>query len=226
MRTVFHFSAPLLIVAVLSALAAPVYVSAALEFEQTRIEQQAKLLDDQSMAVFRFTNTGDQPIEILRVQSSCGCTVPELDKQQYAPGESGEIRALFTFGSRQGRQMKRVTLTTNDPARTTYQLDFITHIPTWGQISPRMLRWSVGGEPEPRAVRVTLPTAEGLTVKEPSGLETFRMERMQGGNGERYYQLTPLSTEQGVTEKVAFELVYEADGETVTRELSFYAIIR
>lgn len=201
-------------------------LAAALEFEQTRIEQNARLLDEQSTAVFRFTNTGDKAVEILRVQSSCGCTVPELDKQSYAPGESGEIRALFTFGSRQGRQMKRITVKTDDPAMATYQLDFITHIPTWGQINPRMLRWSVGSEAEVRAVTVEVPEAEGLTVKEPPALEYFRMEPLPGSPGRRFYELTPLSTAASVTEKVAFELVYEADGQTVSRELSFYAIIR
>lgn len=226
MKTLRH-NRPIAMLMFLTALAVPgAFLTAALEFEQTRIEQHAKLLDEQSTAVFRFTNTGDQPIEILRVQSSCGCTVPELDKEKYAPGESGEIRALFTFGSRQGRQMKRITLRTDDAVMATYQLDFITHIPTWGQISPRMLRWAVGSEAAVRAVSVSLPTAEGLTVKEPGQLEHFRMERLAGGTGERFYELTPLSTEQPVTEKVAFELIYEADGQSVTRELSFYAIIR
>lgn len=226
MKTLRHTRLIAMLMALVAWAAPSGRLTAALEFEQTRIEQHATLLDEQSTAVFRFTNTGDQPIEIIRVQSSCGCTVPELDKQNYAPGESGEIRALFTFGSRQGRQMKRITLRTDDPVMATYQLDFITHIPTWGQISPRMLRWAVGSEAAVRAVSVTLPTADGLTVKEPADLEHFRMERLPGGAGERFYELTPLSTEQGVTEKVAFELIYEAQGQTVTRELSFYAIIR
>lgn len=201
-------------------------LSAALEFEEARIEQYANLLDEQSTAVFKFTNTGDTPIEVLRVKSSCGCTVPQLSKNLYAPGESGEISALFTFGARQGRQMKRITVTTNDPARPTYQLDFITHIPTWGQIRPRMLRWSVGGDQLERLVTVTLPNSEGLTFEEPSNPEHFKIELVSSDSESRVYRLIPNSVEAGVTEKVPFTLRY-SDGENeVSRELSFYAIIR
>ena len=39
---------------------------------------------------FRFSNTGSETLVITDVRSTCGCTVPELDKKSYEPGESGE----------------------------------------------------------------------------------------------------------------------------------------
>jgi hypothetical protein len=204
----------------------PISGFAGLEFKERQIEHHATLVEEQSTAVFHFTNTGDKPIEILKVGSSCGCTVPQLDKKLYAPGESGEINAVFTFGSRQGRQMKRITVTTNDPVMSRYQLDFITHIPTWGQIRPRMARWSVGGDSLERIITVELPVGDGLTFNEPQTPENFTMELASSMDGKRVYRLIPHSTEQGVTEKIAFELTYENEETSVSRELSFYALIR
>jgi len=40
---------------------------------------------------FRFTNAGRADLKITRIKKTCGCTVAELAKQDYAPGESGFV---------------------------------------------------------------------------------------------------------------------------------------
>ena len=40
---------------------------------------------------FTFQNTGDAPLEIQGVRSSCGCTIPKKPEAPIAPGEKGEI---------------------------------------------------------------------------------------------------------------------------------------
>jgi len=64
---------------------------------------------------FKFTNTGDAPLEIRNVATSCGCTSADLDKKNYNPGESGEIPVTFDSERFSGPITKRVTITTNDP---------------------------------------------------------------------------------------------------------------
>ena len=73
--------------------------------------------------VFKFENTGSNPLVISNAQGSCGCTVPEWPKDAIAPGKSGEIKVVFDSagkGSPEGSpQAKRVTLTANtDPVET------------------------------------------------------------------------------------------------------------
>lgn len=45
--------------------------------------------------VFEFTNTGDAPLIISKVNSSCGCTVPKKPEGPILPGETGEIEVKY-----------------------------------------------------------------------------------------------------------------------------------
>jgi hypothetical protein len=44
---------------------------------------------------FKFTNTGDKPLVISRVQAQCGCTTPGWTKEPVKPGETGEVLATY-----------------------------------------------------------------------------------------------------------------------------------
>lgn len=44
---------------------------------------------------FEFTNTGDAPLIISKVSSTCGCTVPKKPKGPIMPGETGEIAVKY-----------------------------------------------------------------------------------------------------------------------------------
>ncbi len=57
-------------------------------------------------ADFAFKNTGDHSVTITGAQPSCGCTTAGLGKKTYAPGESGEIDAVFHPAERTGLQEK------------------------------------------------------------------------------------------------------------------------
>ena len=45
--------------------------------------------------VFEFTNTGDAPLIITKVKSSCGCTVPSWPTEPIMAGETGEIKVKY-----------------------------------------------------------------------------------------------------------------------------------
>ena len=45
--------------------------------------------------VFKFTNTGDAPLIVSQVSSSCGCTVPKWSKDPILPGKTGEIQVKY-----------------------------------------------------------------------------------------------------------------------------------
>jgi hypothetical protein len=64
---------------------------------------------------FKFTNEGDKPLVIEKVQSSCGCTGVSTDgKKEYAQGVSGEIKVTTNTQGRSGIQHKQVLVNTND----------------------------------------------------------------------------------------------------------------
>lgn len=65
---------------------------------------------------FMFTNASNQPVKILGVQASCGCTTPDWTKESVAPGKTGFIQASFNPKGRPGFFNKSLTVTTDaDP---------------------------------------------------------------------------------------------------------------
>lgn len=62
--------------------------------------------------VFKFRNTGNAPLVIATVASSCGCTTPEYPRTPILPGGEGEVKVTFN-GQGWERFTKSVTLTVN-----------------------------------------------------------------------------------------------------------------
>ena len=62
--------------------------------------------------VFEFTNTGDAPLIVNDVKSSCGCTVPKKPKGPIAAGASGTIEVKYDT-NRVGPIRKTVTVYSN-----------------------------------------------------------------------------------------------------------------
>ncbi len=64
---------------------------------------------------FTFTNVGQGTLKIDHVQSTCGCTVPELSKKEYAPGETGMVEITFHAPAHAGSVTKHLYIISNDP---------------------------------------------------------------------------------------------------------------
>ncbi len=62
--------------------------------------------------IFVFTNTGDKPLIIKNIQSSCGCTVPKKPENPIMPGEKGEIKVSYDT-NRVGGFSKSITIFSN-----------------------------------------------------------------------------------------------------------------
>ncbi|MDE6452348.1 MAG: DUF1573 domain-containing protein [Odoribacter sp.] len=65
---------------------------ARLVFEQKQLEIQDKA---QGQYVFRFKNTGTQPLIIKHVSTSCSCATPEWKRNPVSPGGKGEIKIHY-----------------------------------------------------------------------------------------------------------------------------------
>ena len=61
---------------------------------------------------FRFTNTGTEPLLVLKPKSSCGCTIPSWPQEPILPGESDIIKVTYRT-NRAGIINKTVTVTSN-----------------------------------------------------------------------------------------------------------------
>lgn len=111
---------------------------------------------EEVIAVFPFTNTGDQPITITEVKTDCGCTTATLAKTVYAPGETGEIRTVFVIGNRIGHEVKAIHVTTSDAPNQPVELKLEVTIPPLLTLSPRMVWWARNGEDVPQTISLSL----------------------------------------------------------------------
>jgi hypothetical protein len=66
------------------------------EPEQTEIELKNLQAGKTSEAIFVLKNTGNNPLIIQLAEASCGCTIPEWEKQPIATGKSTEIKVKIT----------------------------------------------------------------------------------------------------------------------------------
>jgi Protein of unknown function (DUF1573) len=62
---------------------------------------------------FKFTNIGEEPLVISRVNVSCGCTTPDWTRGPIAPGKTGFVKATYNSTGRPGVFDRSVTITTN-----------------------------------------------------------------------------------------------------------------
>lgn len=62
---------------------------------------------------FEVTNTGNSPLVIQNIVTSCGCTMPEWTKQPIPPGGKGKITAIYDPQNRPGAFNKTLSVYTN-----------------------------------------------------------------------------------------------------------------
>ncbi|HZW11541.1 MAG TPA: DUF1573 domain-containing protein [Phycisphaerales bacterium] len=120
----------------------PVYVNPAepadMVFES--LEHDFGTISDEGKAeyVFKFTNKGVGTLRITSTKGSCACTVPALEKKEYAPGESGEIRVVFDPKGKNGDQHQQVTVNTNDAETPVIVLQIAANVFPEVLVKPRV----------------------------------------------------------------------------------------
>tara|TARA_B110000483_G_scaffold241608_1_gene325085 strand:+ start:300 stop:725 length:426 start_codon:yes stop_codon:yes gene_type:complete len=90
---------------------------AKIEFESETIDYGTIEKGSDGVRVFKFKNTGDVPLIVSDVKSSCGCTVPKKPTEPILPGESGEIEVKYDT-NRVNPIRKTITVTSNAKTQT------------------------------------------------------------------------------------------------------------
>jgi len=85
---------------------------AKIEFKSDTVDYGEIAKGSDGVRVFEFTNTGNAPLIISDVKSSCGCTVPKKPDGPVAPGASSTIQVKYDT-NRVGPIRKTVTVYSN-----------------------------------------------------------------------------------------------------------------
>jgi hypothetical protein len=144
-------------------------------------------------ATFRFSNTGDQPLVISRVKTTCGCAAATPDKRRYLPDEEGRIDVVFE-PSAPGPQRKYVNVFNNaDPDGPT-KLMIIADVEPFLVIEPRLLDLGVlpPGREHHVQVRVSAddPEMEVESVRTTHPHLSARVEEQADPDGARLIDVT------------------------------------
>ena len=85
---------------------------ASIDFEKEVMDYGTLDQYSDGMRVFTFSNTGNAPLIISNVKTSCGCTVPSYSKEAILPVKTGEIKVSYDT-KRLGSFTKTITVLSN-----------------------------------------------------------------------------------------------------------------
>jgi hypothetical protein len=106
--------------------------AAGLAFEHDSIEVAVRAGQKVVHVEFPFHNSGDKPVTIMSVETSCRCTSADTSKRTYAPGEKDAVSVDFTVGGQEGAVVKTVTVATDGPELAPFTLTLRVDIPPAG----------------------------------------------------------------------------------------------
>lgn len=105
---------------------------------------------------FRFKNSGDAPLVIEKVRSSCGCTAALLTTDVVQPGEYGEVKTTFNSSGFSGPVVKTVYLYSNDPLQKMVRFQLQGTVQKEVLLHPARLRFPSLAAGTPNRATVTL----------------------------------------------------------------------
>jgi len=96
-------------------LGAALFAKPAIKFKSVTVDfgevTSGKVVD----ILFEFENAGNDTLHIKNIIPSCGCTTADLAKKEFQPGEKGTIASKFNTSGYNGKVVKTITVTSNDP---------------------------------------------------------------------------------------------------------------
>jgi len=211
----------LLLLLVVIALSTP---ASGLEWKSKVVEVTAEHGQREVQAVFPFRNASGRLVTITSVVSNCGCMTTGLGKKTFAPGEGGEIEAVFTLGDRIGLQEKSIKVTTDEPGERPVLLWLKVRIPEIVVIEPRVLLWTMGETPAEKSllIRPAGPGPVALTIARSTN-PRFSL-RLESTGDTKYHRLWVKPAVTAAPDRAIIELRAGTGGQTQTYVV--YALVK
>jgi P pilus assembly chaperone PapD len=121
-----------------------------------------------------ITNTGNEPLHIESVRTSCGCTTVKEPKKTLKPGESETFEVQFNSSGFRGRYAKYVYVQTDDPSADyhtiTLRADIKEELVPVPPVSVAWLGNIPVGKTHIHTMRFTNQSDKAITLKKVTGL--------------------------------------------------------
>ncbi|MGC6456044.1 MAG: DUF1573 domain-containing protein [Coraliomargaritaceae bacterium] len=143
----------------------PLVVNASLlTWDRTEARVQIEPNQNQAKADYHVTNEGEETIRIEKIETSCGCTSPIIEKRILRAGESTKVTATFNKGKRRGKTHSRLSVFIEGNPQPVATLHMVIEIPELVQIQPSIIYWNKQTDQTPRTVRVRLDSRYVETI--------------------------------------------------------------
>jgi hypothetical protein len=155
-----------------------------IKFENTLVDFGDIKPDSKNDANYTFTNVGKVNLKIVDIQKTCGCTVFELTKREYAPGESGTIKVEYSASKQAGPVIKHLFVMTNDPNNPRVELMVKATIVVPVEIEPMSMQLTLD-MPEANIPSVTIYSKDN---------KPFSIKSVESNNNVITAQIDPNAT--------------------------------
>src|SRR3569833_614423 len=211
---------------VLVSAVASIASASSLTWDNSVCEIQVPPLAEKVDAVFRFTNTGKTRVSIVSAAASCGCTVPQITKTVYAPGEKGELHALFTPDDRVGLRQEEVMVLTDEPGQAPQVLVLRMTVPKLYEVTPYFVLWHGGEEPSPKKIKIHFTDPALLkptSIHSRDARVTASIESIPYSPGDYTVSVRPASTATALDTMITVDLTASTGAKRV---ITLYAVVR
>jgi len=160
---------------------------------------------------FRFKNTGERPIIIQSVSTSCGCTVIKPEKREYGPGEVGVLPVTHKPLPGGGVRSYRINVQTDEGGGRQHTLFLrVTNQPRFA-LQPRVVTWEQGEQRGAKKLELR------VKVDDPSKVVAARADKDvvdvsiidEQEPGRKTVVITPKAEMGGFSGRVRVQLVTE-----------------
>ncbi len=178
-------------------LGAAAQARAELAWEKERIELNPAIGEKVVRTGYSFKNTGTEPVSVLAIKPSCGCVATNLEKFEYAPGESGTIKVTFDaeMDKDEPTQERTIKIVTSDSPDHPKILQLTVHVREAVTVSPEAVVWPHGEPGKPREVVVKAGAdVKGINLVQTGENDNFAVDLKHEGENYRM-TITPKNTD-------------------------------
>lgn len=204
----------------------PAVLQAGLVFDHDPLEINPKPEDEEVESTFTFKNTGDKPIRVTGLESSCSCLEASLDKAVYEPGEKGTGKAKFKISSFVGRHEKFLHIYTDDPKDNDIVMRAVIDVPALIEIEPKLLQWTQGENAQTKEYTVKIFGSDPMKITGVSSTrESFGAEVKVVKPGREYRLVVKPTTTENI---VVGALKIETDSKIpkYQRQMAYFNVVR
>ncbi len=138
--------------------------AAELQWDAKEASLKIRATDAEGHVRFGFVNRGEKPVTITGIHPGCGCTVPALAKNTFAPGERGELAVRFEPRNKEGLNRLPIEVSADDGSST--RLELVADIEPLVSFDLRYVFWKGAEARTPKRMRMTFAAGQSAQIAE------------------------------------------------------------